>query len=207
MLAFAISSILTGIAFYSLGAMRLGSLSEFFPRHILVGCIGGVGAFLFITGLVRRYFILIKRWETELLLSCRLQVSARLDESSGFSFSLVQHFFEAGVLPLWVSHVSLHLRSSGTKVRFAIQLIPLGLAVTLRLITSRWSHPLIFPGYFLAIPIVFYAIALSLGKTVPQLRDFGWIFEVNGVDSEWYEFWTLFGLPYIIMSTCGGYTH
>lgn len=52
MVAFALSSILTGIAFYSLGAMKLGSLSEFFPRHILVGCIGGVGAFLFITGCV-----------------------------------------------------------------------------------------------------------------------------------------------------------
>ena len=50
MIAFALSSILTGLAFGLLGYMKLGSLSEFFPRHILVGCIGGVGAFLFITG-------------------------------------------------------------------------------------------------------------------------------------------------------------
>jgi SulP family sulfate permease len=33
-----------------LGALRLGSLIGFFPRHILVGCIGGVGLFLMITG-------------------------------------------------------------------------------------------------------------------------------------------------------------
>jgi MFS superfamily sulfate permease-like transporter len=30
--------------------LRLGSLVGFFPRHILVGCIGGVGVFLIITG-------------------------------------------------------------------------------------------------------------------------------------------------------------
>ncbi|KAI8995244.1 sulfate transporter family-domain-containing protein [Trametes punicea] len=51
MVAFAFSSILTGFTFFLLGALRLGSLIGFFPRHILVGCIGGVGVFLVITGL------------------------------------------------------------------------------------------------------------------------------------------------------------
>lgn len=50
MVAFALASVLTGIAFWALGYFKLGQLCEFFPRHILVGCIGGVGAFLFITG-------------------------------------------------------------------------------------------------------------------------------------------------------------
>lgn len=57
MVAFALASTLTGIAFYALGALKLGSLSEFFPRHILVGCIGGVGAFLFVTGCVFHLFL------------------------------------------------------------------------------------------------------------------------------------------------------
>ncbi|ORX36862.1 sulfate transporter family-domain-containing protein [Kockovaella imperatae] len=51
MMAFAFSSILTGIVFFSLGAFRLGTLVGYFPRHILVGCIGGVGVFLLETGL------------------------------------------------------------------------------------------------------------------------------------------------------------
>ncbi|KAI0739439.1 sulfate transporter family-domain-containing protein [Daedaleopsis nitida] len=42
---------LTGLTFFVLGALRLGTLIGFFPRHILVGCIGGVGVFLVITGL------------------------------------------------------------------------------------------------------------------------------------------------------------
>lgn len=76
---------------------------------------------------------------------------------------------------------------------YPFQLIPLVLAITLRLITSKFSHPLVFPGFFLAIPLVFYAITLTLGISVADLRAAGWVFEVNGVDSEWYEYWTLFG--------------
>ncbi|WVO16394.1 hypothetical protein L204_104069 [Cryptococcus depauperatus] len=51
MMAFAFSSILTGLVFFSLGAFKLGILVGYFPRHILVGCIGGVGVFLIETGL------------------------------------------------------------------------------------------------------------------------------------------------------------
>jgi SulP family sulfate permease len=42
---------MTGVAFYVLGALKLGSLIGFFPRHILVGTIGGVGWFLVATGI------------------------------------------------------------------------------------------------------------------------------------------------------------
>lgn len=49
--SFAISSIITGISFTILGKCKLGKLVGFFPRHILVGCIGGVGYFLVITGI------------------------------------------------------------------------------------------------------------------------------------------------------------
>lgn len=48
---YAISSVVTGVIFFALGKLRLGSLVGFFPRHILVGCIGGVGYFLVVTGI------------------------------------------------------------------------------------------------------------------------------------------------------------
>ncbi|KAK4687198.1 sulfate permease, SulP family, partial [Tremellales sp. Uapishka_1] len=51
MAAFAFSSILTGLVFMALGTFKLGALIGYFPRHILVGCIGGVGVFLIETGL------------------------------------------------------------------------------------------------------------------------------------------------------------
>lgn len=46
---YAFLSVVTGVVFYLLGKLRLGSLVGFFPRHILVGCIGGVGYFLVVT--------------------------------------------------------------------------------------------------------------------------------------------------------------
>lgn len=48
---YVISSLVTGLTFYVLGRMKLGKIVGFFPRHILIGCIGGVGYFLVVTGL------------------------------------------------------------------------------------------------------------------------------------------------------------
>lgn len=49
--SYVISSVVTGLTFYVLGRMKLGKIVGFFPRHILIGCIGGVGYFLVVTGL------------------------------------------------------------------------------------------------------------------------------------------------------------
>ena len=37
MMAFAFSSVLTGLVFFALGAFKLGAMVGYFPRHILVG--------------------------------------------------------------------------------------------------------------------------------------------------------------------------
>ncbi|KAG0141685.1 hypothetical protein CROQUDRAFT_663465 [Cronartium quercuum f. sp. fusiforme G11] len=84
--AFAFSSILTGLAFFSLGAFKLGTLMGFFPRHILVGCIGSVGVFLLITG---------------------LQVTSQFTEPIGFN--IIQHLYETHILLLWIIPLTLAL--------------------------------------------------------------------------------------------------
>ena len=48
-LSYSLSSLLTGFAFYFMGISGLGTLICFFPRHILIACIGGVGYFLAVT--------------------------------------------------------------------------------------------------------------------------------------------------------------
>ncbi|SMN18097.1 similar to Saccharomyces cerevisiae YGR125W Putative protein of unknown function [Maudiozyma saulgeensis] len=48
---YCISTLITGFTFLSLGKLRLGKIVGFFPRHILIGCIGGVGYFLLVTGI------------------------------------------------------------------------------------------------------------------------------------------------------------
>ncbi|GAA95269.1 hypothetical protein E5Q_01925 [Mixia osmundae IAM 14324] len=151
MFAYAFSSILTGIVFFSLGAAKLGQLIEFFPRHILVGCVAGIGAFLVETGLT---------------------VTARMQGELEFNMDTLRTFMREDTLPLWT--------------------IPLALAVLLRIITHRYTHPLIVPAYFIAVPIIFYICVAALGLSIPGLRESGWIFELDGVNTPWYTFYTLY---------------
>ncbi|ODQ56026.1 hypothetical protein SAICODRAFT_74248 [Saitoella complicata NRRL Y-17804] len=81
-LSFSLSSIVTGLVFFALGAARLGSLIGFFPRHILVGCIGGVGWFLIVTG---------------------VEVSARLDGNLTYTLDTAKQLLEAHTLALWAT--------------------------------------------------------------------------------------------------------
>jgi len=85
-LSFAVSSIVTGGVFFALGYLRLGSLIGFFPRHILVGCIGGVGWFLVATG---------------------LEVSARLSGSLVYDLDTLKTLFQTDTLPLWTVPLAL----------------------------------------------------------------------------------------------------
>ena len=48
---FGLSSVIVGLVFYLLGKLELGRVVYFFPSHVLVGCIGGIGAFITVTSL------------------------------------------------------------------------------------------------------------------------------------------------------------
>ena len=85
-LAFSISSVVTGLVFFALGACRLGSLIGFFPRHILVGCIGGVGWFLFVTG---------------------IEVAARLEGNLAYNLTTIKALIKADTWPLWITPLGL----------------------------------------------------------------------------------------------------
>jgi len=85
-LSFSISSVLTGAVFFLMGACRLGSLIGFFPRHILIGCIGGVGWFLFATG---------------------IEVSARLPGNLEYDIPTLKHLFRGDTVLLWTIPLAL----------------------------------------------------------------------------------------------------
>ena len=79
-LSYSLSSVLTGLVFFLMGKCHLGALIGFFPRHILIGCIGGVGWFLVATG---------------------LEVSARLDGNLEFDLMTLHKLFQANTAALW----------------------------------------------------------------------------------------------------------
>ncbi len=80
-LSYSISSVITGAVFFLMGACKLGSLIGFFPRHILIGCIGGVGWFLVATG---------------------LEVSARLDGNLEYNLVTLQKLIQLDTIFLWM---------------------------------------------------------------------------------------------------------
>lgn len=85
-LSYSISSIVTGLVFFAMGACKLGSLIGFFPRHILIGCIGGVGWFLVATG---------------------LEVSARLDGNLEYNLMTLRKLIRFDTIFLWTIPLAL----------------------------------------------------------------------------------------------------
>lgn len=79
-LSFSISAIMTGVVFFMMGFCKLGALIGFFPRHILIGCIGGVGYFLVATG---------------------VEVSARLDGNLEYDLATLKKLLRADTIVLW----------------------------------------------------------------------------------------------------------
>lgn len=84
--SYAISSMLTGLVFFLMGSCGFGYIVGFIPRHILIGCIGGVGWFLVATG---------------------FEVSARLDGNLNYDIPTFNKMFESETLILWVIPLSL----------------------------------------------------------------------------------------------------
>ena len=80
-LSYSLSSVLTGAVFYLMGKCKLGALIGFFPSHILMGCIGGVGWFLVATG---------------------LEVSARLEGNLEYNMVTLRKLFEIETIFLWM---------------------------------------------------------------------------------------------------------
>jgi len=78
--SYAISSVLTGLVFFLMGTCGFGYIVGFIPRHILIGCIGGVGWFLVATG---------------------FEVTARLDGSLDYDGPTLRKMLELDTLPLW----------------------------------------------------------------------------------------------------------
>ncbi|KAK0657214.1 sulfate transporter family-domain-containing protein [Cercophora newfieldiana] len=79
--SYALSSMLTGTVFYLMGKFEFGYIVGFIPRHILIGCIGGVGWFLVATG---------------------FEVTARMGGSLEYDLDTLKRLIQPDTVPLWV---------------------------------------------------------------------------------------------------------
>lgn len=79
--AYSLSAMVTGLVFYLMGLFKFGYMVGFIPRHILIGCIGGVGWFLIATG---------------------FEVSARLEGSLEYDLDTLHKLTRPETLPMWI---------------------------------------------------------------------------------------------------------
>ena len=79
--SYALSSMMTGAVFWLMGKFKFGYIVGFIPRHILIGCIGGVGFFLVATG---------------------FEVTARMDGSLEYNLDTLQRLTSPDTVPLWL---------------------------------------------------------------------------------------------------------
>lgn len=86
--SYAISSIITGLVFFLMGICRFGYIVGFIPRHILIGCIGGVGWFLIATG---------------------LEVTARLEGNLEYNWKTLLKLIQFNTVFQWVTPLVLGL--------------------------------------------------------------------------------------------------
>ena len=84
--AFAISTVSVGVLFYLLGHYKMGNIVYFFPKHIIVGCIGGIGVFLFTTGM-----------------------EGSTNTSWKWEIEIMAKFFSISLLPLWLTSLGFEL--------------------------------------------------------------------------------------------------
>ncbi|KAH6952304.1 sulfate transporter family-domain-containing protein [Ilyonectria sp. MPI-CAGE-AT-0026] len=80
--SYSVSSMITGLVFFLMGRFKVGYMVGFIPRHILIGCIGGVGWFLIATG---------------------FEVSARLDGSLQYDLDTLKKLADSATVPLRVA--------------------------------------------------------------------------------------------------------
>ena len=86
--SYALSSIITGLVFFLMGTFHFGYIVGFIPRHILIGCIGGVGWFLIATG---------------------LEVTAGLDGNLNYDSATLWKMLSSDTIALWCIPLALAL--------------------------------------------------------------------------------------------------
>ncbi|ETS87006.1 hypothetical protein PFICI_00834 [Pestalotiopsis fici W106-1] len=97
--SYALSSMLTGLIFWLMGKFRLGYIIGFIPRHILIGCIGGVGWFLIQTG---------------------FEVSARLEDFQ-YDLDTLHRLGQSDTLALWIIPLALAILLFGLQRKITSQ--------------------------------------------------------------------------------------
>jgi len=161
--SYALSSMLTGTVFFLMGKFEFGYIVGFIPRHILIGCIGGVGWFLVATG---------------------FEVTARMGGSLEYNLDTLKRLIQSDTVPLWIIPLALAilLFSGQTRVKSKFFLPAFIISI-----------PILFYFFVLAIPTLHIDVLRDQGWIFvgPPVGEPWWYFYT--LYSKCYQFlcWTL----------------
>jgi SulP family sulfate permease len=114
---------------------------------------------------------MILRW---FLFVTGIEVTAGIEPE--FSFEFLEKVFEQRSLVLWGSSLLI--------------------ALFLKLLQRKITHPLFVPTFYVCIPIVFYIVVGILGIPLERLRELGFLFRSPEGDGHeqtpFWTFWTYF---------------
>lgn len=160
--AFALSSIIVGIFFFILGYFKLGNTVYYFPRHLIIGCIGGIGIFLILTSIEISTSI---PWE--------------------WTIKNLHIYFNTPPTNTSSSSQSLHTPP------YQLALATIGFEIILKILKQFTDLSMLPPFYFIAIPPVFYLILLPIRYTHPHLSFNDWFFPTAPSTTDVFLIWKL----------------
>lgn len=121
MLMFALASVLVGVVFYVLGKFQWGRVVYFFPTHVLIGLIGGIGVLIAKTGIEVTIAAtltpgsLVQQWKLWIVVAglelfLRFLEYVMTDANGKPRFSLLSPVFFCMITPLfyfalWIFHI------------------------------------------------------------------------------------------------------
>ena len=155
LITWALGTLFVGAAFYTLGALDVGNVVHHIPRHVIVGCIGGIGVFL-----VRTSFEVSTAEPFDLRRLCRAEVvplwSLAVAYAAGLRLSIWAYGERVGPLL-----TPAYRDPGGTKA---------GHSYAAAALKSRRLR------YVCSILPSFYLLILFAGATVDGAREAGWLF-------------------------------
>ncbi|GMM37239.1 Vsb1 protein [Saccharomycopsis crataegensis] len=167
------STLLTGLVFFLLGKFKLGQLIGFFPRHILIGSIGGVGYFLVVTG---------------------IEITSRLDTTFAYNWPTFVFLFQGVTFIKWFSAILITVllilmqKFSKRLASFSL-LLPVyfmaifGLIHFFIWIVPGWDLQMARDNGFI-FDIKAPVMMESVGSAVSTVA--------SSENESWYHFWTLY---------------
>ena len=133
LLSFALSSVVVGLFFFILGYFKLGNAVYFFPKHVIIGCIGGIGVFLITTS---------------------LEVSTSIGWQ--LTYAGVKKYFHKSTMPLWLTSVayevvlmiSLKITKNNIIAHFYFVSIPFSFYLVILLFSINIDHGALNAWFF-----------------------------------------------------------